>query len=222
MLELKNTMAPHSGGKILYTGTPVNEAGSAMILLHGRGGDANSMLDLVNEMDIDDMAYVLPEATGNTWYPYRFIEARQTNEPQLSSGLALVDAIVRALVENGIGKERIYLLGFSQGACLAADYAARNPARFGGIFVLSGGLIGKAVKSADYHGDLRKTPVFLGCSDVDFHIPEQRVHESAEIFERLNARVVKKIYPGMGHTINRDELNLVKEVISKVNFSPVY
>jgi phospholipase/carboxylesterase len=161
------------------------------------------------------MCYVIPQAADFTWYPYRFIESRAANEPGLTSGLHLIDTLVNAVIDNGLNREKVYLLGFSQGACLAADYVARNPAAYGGLFVLSGGLIGKQINLADYCGDLDNTPVFLGCSDSDFHIPESRVHETASIFEQLNADVTKRIYAGMGHTVNQDELDFINLVLGQ-------
>jgi len=219
MLELGNTIYPHAGQKIIYEGSPVGDAHSAMIMLHGRGAGAGSMKGLVGEIYTDRMLFIIPEAAGFTWYPYRFIEKREVNEPGITSGLMLIESIVNALIKNDILKENIFLLGFSQGACLAADYAARYPARFGGVFVLSGGLIGDVINPPEYQGNLVQTPVFLGCSDTDFHIPQERFHESADILSHLNAAVTKKIYTGMGHTINRDELVLINAVIADNRFA---
>ena len=215
MLQLDNTIPPHTGDKIIYAGAVLNEADMAMILLHGRGAGAVSMTGLIEHIFTDRISYVLPEAHNLTWYPYRFIEKRGANEPGISSGLTLIDALVQALGRRQIPREKIYLLGFSQGACLAADYIARHPSRFGGIFILSGGLVGDRLNNRDYQGDLVQTPVFLGCSTTDFHIPETRVHESAAIFETLNAAVTKRLYPGLGHTINRDELDFVNHLLSE-------
>jgi len=214
MLFLEKTIPPHTGEKIIYAGSPAGSAASAMILLHGRGADAASMKSLIGQFTVDKMLFILPEADNFTWYPYRFIEKRELNEPGISSGLKLIDAIVGALGGQQIGSENLFLLGFSQGACLALDYTARYPDRFGGVFALSGGLIGDDLRAEVYQGDLQQTPVFFGCSDRDDHIPEERVHESAAIFEKLNAAVTKKIYPNMGHTVNRDELNFINQVLS--------
>jgi len=208
-------MPPHTGEKIIYAGAAIENADSAMILLHGRGADAASMKGLIDQFTVEKMLYIFPEADNFSWYPYRFIEKREANEPGITSGLTLIDAIVQALDRQGIPKEKIYLLGFSQGACLAAEYTARHTSRFGGIFILSGGLIGELLDGRDYDGDLQQTPVFIGCSDADFHIPESRVHESAAIFETLNAAVTKRIYQDSGHTINRDELDFIGGKLSK-------
>jgi phospholipase/carboxylesterase len=215
MLQLDKTIRPHQGQTIFYSGTSIENADSAMILLHGRGANAASMKFLISEFESDCLMYIIPEATNFTWYPYRFIEKREANEPDIRSGLLLIDSIVNALNKRNIPKQNTFILGFSQGACLAVDYAARYPARFAGVFALSGGLIGDTIKQSDYDGNLKQTPVFFGCSDTDFHIPKERVDESAQIFEILNADVTKRIYPKMGHTINRDELNFINEVMSE-------
>jgi predicted esterase len=214
MLQLNDLINPHLGKKILFSGNHINSAKSAMILIHGRGSNADSLLDLANELMLNDTVIIAPEANQFTWYPYRFIEKRERNEPGISSGLALIDSIIKSVNNNGIKTENIFLLGFSQGACLVLDYAARHPKKFGGLFALSGGLIGELISKSDYKGDLEETPVFIGCSTNDFHIPEERVHQSAEIFQNLNARVIKKLYPDMGHTVNRDELDQINSVLN--------
>jgi predicted esterase len=215
MLKLNNTIPPHGGERILYAGETPEKAASAMIMIHGRGATAESMLSLADALSVDNMCYIVPQASGFAWYPHRFIERRELNEPGASSAIRLIGSIVEALSEQHVAKEHIYLLGFSQGACLVADYAARYPERYGGIFILSGGLIGEHINGADYAGNLDQTPVFLGCSDSDFHIPEERVHKSAEIFTGLNARVTKRIYPAMEHTVNEDEIWFVRDVLSR-------
>ena len=213
MLKLEKTISPHLGEKILYAGSDIKKAESIMLLLHGRGAAADSMFPLIDELNADNMMFVVPQADHFTWYPYRFIEERQANEPGISSALILIHSIIKSLNDQGISKEQIYLLGFSQGACLAADYAARFPTKYAGVFVLSGGLIGKSVNLRDYTGNLDNTPVFLGCSTEDLHIPEDRVRESTQIFEMLNADVTMKIYENLGHTINQDELDQINNII---------
>ena len=215
MLELNNTIEPHVGDKILYTGVNLENAKNALILIHGRGSNAESILPLADELNLEDTIIIAPQADQFTWYPYRFIEKRERNEPGISSGLALIDSIISSLNESGISTDNIFLLGFSQGACLTLDYAARNPKRYAGIFALSGGLIGERLNLDDYSGNLEGTPLFLGCSDNDFHIPEERVHESGKIFEELSADVTKKIYQNMGHTISYDEINEINTIISR-------
>jgi len=219
MLQLTNTIDPHSGEKIIYAGASWEQADSAMIMLHGRGANAESMQSLIMEFKTDGMMYIIPQATGYSWYPYRFIETRAVNEPGISSGLRLIDSIIVALGKNNLPGENIFLLGFSQGACLAADYAARYPIRLGGVFALSGGLIGDKLNPAEYKGDLQKTPVFLGCSESDFHIPAERVHESSRIFNDLNADVTKRLYPEPGHTINQEELDFINQAICSKQFA---
>jgi len=214
MLKLSNPIPPHLGEHIIFRGNP-ESAEKAMIMIHGRGATAESMAGLADEFKVDKISFIIPQAANFTWYPYRFIEKREANEPGISSGLSLIDAIVNALNKNGIEKDDIYMLGFSQGACLTIDYVARNPDKFGGIFVLSGGLIGDVLNINDYKGNLQQTPVFFGCSDRDFHIPEARVHESAEIISKLNGHVIKRIYPAMGHTINTDEIDFIRQEILK-------
>jgi predicted esterase len=213
MLNLNNLLEPHLGENIFYAGEKLEDAKFAMILIHGRGGTAASMMSLVDELDLKDTIVIVPQADQFTWYPYRFIEKREVNEPGISSGLRLIDSIIVKLNHSGISSENIFLLGFSQGACLMLDYAARHPKKYAGVFVLSGGLIGDKLNSDDYGGSLDRTPVFFGCSDNDFHIPESRVHESAEIIKKMNADAEVRIYKNMGHTITRDEIDLIKKMI---------
>lgn len=214
MLEIRNTIYPHSGQPVLYHGAEIHSAQKAMIMIHGRGANADSMLGLIRHFKANNIIYIIPQASNFTWYPYRFIEDREQNEPGISSGLTLINSIVDALVLKQINRENIYLLGFSQGACLVSDYAARNPNRYAAVFCLSGALIGQKLSTAEFKGDLRQTPVFFGCSEDDFHIPEERIHESAKIFESLNAFVTKRIYPPFGHTINIDEISFINEIIT--------
>jgi phospholipase/carboxylesterase len=203
---------PHGNEEIIYRGEKIEVAKAAMILIHGRGADAESILMLTNELNADGFLFAAPQASGNSWYPYSFLSPVEMNEPGISSGLKKIKDLISFLNQNGIEKERIILLGFSQGACLTLEFAARNPAKYGGIIALSGGLIGDKLNE-NYSGSFEKTKVFLGCSNIDPHIPEERVHKSAEIFLRLDADVLKKIYPNMGHTVNRDELKHINEII---------
>lgn len=219
-LETKHVPAPHAGLPVRTLGAGLGEAKAAMILIHGRGSSAGDMLGLARMLAQDGFVYVAPQAAGNTWYPNRFLAPIESNEPNLSSALAVVETLVAQLGEQGIPQEKIILLGFSQGACLVQEYAVRNPGRFGGRFGgivgLSGGLIGPPGSQWNFGGSLKGTPVFLGCSDVDFHIPLERVDESATVFERLGADVTKRIYPGMGHTVNEDEIGFVRELQKSV------
>lgn len=207
-------VAIHQGQPILGAGQPLDAAKAVLIMLHGRGARAEDILSLVPELDQPDFAYIAPQAAGSTWYPYRFLEPRAKNEPYLSSALDTVTGLVEHVQGQGFTTQQICLLGFSQGACLAVEWAARNPQRYGGVFVLSGGLIGDVLTPIP--GSMDGTPVFFGCSDVDFHIPKKRVTESADVLRAMQAEVTVRLYPGMGHTINEDEIAAVRAIMEKV------
>jgi len=187
-----------------------------MIMVHGRNAGPANILDLTSSLNRPKATYLAPAAANQTWYPYSFLTDTAKNEPGLSSGLYVLDRLIADVVARGIPKDQVGLLGFSQGACLAAEYAVRHPTRYGGIIVLSGGLIGPPGTRWDYEGSFTGTPVFLGCSDVDAHIPKERVEESAAIFERMGAAVTKRLYPGMGHLVNDDEIAFAQGVIDRV------
>lgn len=204
----------HQGQQVLRAGAAPDKARGAMILIHGRGATAEDILTLASEFDQPDFTYLAPQAAGYQWYPNRFIMPVATNEPYLSSAIQVVDDLITDLGKAGIGREKIVLAGFSQGACLALEYAARNPQRYAGLAGLSGGLIGDVLR--EYTGSMEGTPVFLGCSDVDFHIPKERVIESAAVFRTLGASVTERLYPNMGHTVNEDEINAVKRIMAAV------
>lgn len=205
---------PHQGGPVVTAGQPLDRAQAAMVLIHGRGATARSMLPLIDELERPGFAYLAPQATGNTWYPYSFLSPIAQNEPFLSSALAAVGALLDRLAEAGIPPERTILLGFSQGACLALEFAARHARRYGGLAGLSGGLIGPDGPPRDYPGSLAGTPVFLGCSEGDPHIPRERVLHTAEVLRRLDGDVTARLYPNLGHTINQDELDAVREMMA--------
>jgi len=204
---------PHAGQPLLSRGTPLASAKAAMILLHGRGASAQDILELAPALRAPTMSFLAPQAAGHTWYPQSFLSPIESNEPGLSSALALLAAIESRVSEAGIPPEALFLLGFSQGACLVLEYAARNARRFGGVFGLSGGLIGPEGTRRDYRGDMDGTPIFLGCSDVDPHIPKERVLLSAEVFGRLGASVTTRLYANMGHAVNDDEIDAVRSMI---------
>jgi predicted esterase len=185
-----------------------------MILVHGRGGSADDLLSFATELKLDDVLYVAPQAAGNTWYPYSFLAPMESNEPGLTSGLNKISALIDDLRREGLSPDRVGLLGFSQGACLSLEYAARYARRYAAVIGLSGGVIGPPGTPRNYAGSLDRTSVFLGCSDVDPHIPVERVRETAEVFRQLGASVDERIYPGMGHTINADEIIAVREILS--------
>ncbi len=179
-------------------------------MLHGRGGSADDMLRLSAEIAADDVAYLAPEAPRHTWYPFSFLVPLEKNEPSLSASLGIIHDLVDDLQRRGVEPSRVALIGFSQGGCLSLEYAARHARRYAAIIGLSAGLIGPPGTPREYAGSLDGTPVFLGCSDIDPHIPLERVQESAAVFRRLGADVDERIYARMGHTVNRDELDAVR------------
>lgn len=207
---------PHGGQPVLATGAALAGARAAMIMIHGRGASADDILGLATEFDAPTWAYLAPQAAGHTWYPQRFIAPLAANEPYLSSALRVVGDLVQHIAEAGIAHDRVFLLGFSQGACLALEFAARNARRYGGVFALSGGLIGPPGYRWNYEGSLDGTPVFLGCSDVDPHIPKERVQESTRVIQALGGDVTERLYPGMGHTVNEDEIAFVRSIMATI------
>lgn len=207
-------MEPHEGQPLRAAGAPLNEARAAMIMIHGRGGRAEDILTLVPNLEHEAFAYLAPQAANNTWYPYSFLAPIPQNEPGISSGMQVISGVLDKIVAAGIPPERTMLLGFSQGACLAIEFSARHARRYGGIACLSGGLIGPDGTPRDYAGSLDGTPVFLGCSDVDAHIPQERVEHSADVMRQLGAEVTMRIYPGMGHVINDDEREHVRSMMA--------
>jgi len=210
-------MQPHAGQRVMHAGAPLDTARAVMIMVHGRNAAPENILELTDVLDRPQFAYVGPAAAGGTWYPYSFMAPREQNEPGISSGLAVIESLVTTLVARGFAAERIMLLGFSQGACLTSEFAIRHPRRYGGVMALSGGLIGPPGTTwDDVTTSLDGTPVFLGCSDVDPHIPAERVRESEAVFRRLGAAVTRKLYPGMGHVVSGDEIENVQRVMDEV------
>lgn len=217
---------PHHRQPVLQAGAPLAEADAALILLHGRGATAASILSLAAALDRPRLAVLAPQAAnvgyGPAWYPHSFLAPLAANEPWLSSALRLVRTTVATVDDAGLSADRLVIAGFSQGACLATEFAARNATRYGGLVALSGGLIGSeqipgvdppADKRFDYEGSLDGTPAFLGCSDVDAHIPASRVEQSRDALLALGASVDMRIYPGMGHTVNDDELAAFQAIV---------
>lgn len=207
---------PHQGQPVGTAGAPLTEASAAMVMVHGRGASAESILTLVPALDRPDFAYLAPQASGGTWYPTSFLAPIPSNEPGISSGMQAIRELLDQVEEAGVTPERTILLGFSQGACLALEFSARHARRYGGVACLSGGLIGPDGTPRDYPGSLEGTPVFLGCSDVDFHIPKERVELSAQIMQRLGGEVTMRLYPGMGHLVNEDEIEQVQAMMDRV------
>jgi len=200
---------------VLTFGPPPAEARLGAILIHGRGASAADILGLAHEFALPDVAYLAPEAAGHTWYPYSFLTNMDRNEPGLSSALLVIEGLLQHFAQQGLPAERVALMGFSQGACLTLEFAARHARRYAAIAGFSGGVIGPPGTPRDYQGSFDGTPVFIGCSDIDPHIPVERVRESAEIYRRLGATVDERIYPGMGHTINQAEIDAVRLLLGR-------
>jgi predicted esterase len=216
MSEQTTVQGPHQGQEILTNGKPLSEANAALILIHGRGASAYDIMELGLLLGGDQFALLAPQAANNTWYPFSFLAPLANNEPYLSSALQAVSDLVTQVEAAGIPASRIILAGFSQGACLASEFVARNARRYGGLLLFSGGLIGPPGTPRDYAGSLEGMPVFIGCSDVDFHIPLERVHETTEVLTALGAQVNEKIYPDMGHTIIQDELDQAQQIVEQL------
>lgn len=206
----------HETQPVSTAGKSLTEANAALVLLHGRGATAESMLPLADAVGAEDFAVLAPQAHGYQWYLQRFTAPKKQNEPSLSSALKTVEKLLKQINKAGIPTERVVIGGFSQGACLASEFAAQHPTRYGGLLVFSGGLIGEAVSAEAYDGSLAGTPAFLGCSDVDPHIPLERVQETTRILEALEADVTEKIYPGMAHTVSEDELEQARKITASV------
>lgn len=207
---------PHQNQKVVAGGVDLSDAEVGMILVHGRGASAQSMLMFSDEFDRDAIHYRAIQASRHTWYPHSFLAPKEKNQPGISSGLQAIYDQISQLNDAGIPTERVVILGFSQGACLATEFAARHPQRFGAVIGLSGGLIGNEVAVENYSGSLEQTPVFLGCSDRDPHIPQERVDVTEQIFLQLEGDVEKRIYKGMGHTVNEDEILRINLILSSL------
>ena len=207
---------PHQNQPVLAAGESLEQAKAAMIMLHGRGASAEDILSLATELNQPGFLYLAPQAAGYAWYPNSFLAPIASNEPGISSGLAVIAALFEHLTDAGIGPERTILLGFSQGACLSLEFATRNARHYGGVAALSGGLIGPDGTKWDYPGSFQGTPIFLGCDERDMHIPKARVQLSAQILQQQGGSVTARLYPRMGHTINEDELEAVKSMMASL------
>jgi predicted esterase len=201
---------------VLAAGEPVERSRAVMIMVHGRGASADDILGLAAALGRPGFAFLAPAAANNTWYPYSFLTETAKNEPWLSSALEVLGGLVTDLVVRGVPQDRIVLLGFSQGACLSGEFAVRRSGRYGGVVMLSGGLIGPPGTAWEHPGSFEGTPVFLGCSDIDPHVPAARVDESAAVFERMGAAVTRRLYPGMGHQVNEDEVAFIRSLMDRV------
>jgi predicted esterase len=204
---------PHAGQAMLTAGPAPEEAAGVIVLVHGRGATGEGMLSLYEQLEIEGLAAVAPQAAGGTWYPQSFLAPIAANQPYLDSALRKVEGVVEDLLSRGVVSERIALLGFSQGACLTSEFVARHPRRYGAVMVLTGGLVGPPGTPRDYAGSLAGTPVFLGTSDPDPHVPFARVEETEGVLARMGARVELQRYPGMPHTINQDEVEVCRALL---------
>ena len=198
---------------VLLKGNKLGEAERVLVMLHGRGANAEDILSMADYLNVKTFTLLAPQATGNTWYPNSFLAPPYTNEPWLSSAISLIEDITDDITENGIEYNNIFFLGFSQGACLTLEYVTRNAKRYGGVIAFTGGLIGDRIYEQNYTGDFGSTPIFIGTSDPDPHVPVQRVHDSVKILKGMNAEVTEKVYKNMGHTINEDEIEIVNNLI---------
>lgn len=197
----------------VVTGAPLTAQSKVLIMIHGRGASARDILSVADYLKTDGFTLVAPQAEGNTWYPLSFLAPPTNNEPYLSASIQKVDDTVKQILAEGVPAEHIYFLGFSQGACLVSEYTTRNATRYGGIIVYTGGLIGDVVNTENYSGDFGGTPVFIGTSNPDFHVPVARVQQTVTVMENMGAKVTLKIYDGMPHTISKDEIDQANELI---------
>lgn len=203
------SIAPHGSAPLVRAGPPPATAHGRLIMVHGRGATADGIASMAVPLRaLDRWSVVAPQATGNTWYPFSFLAPMEQNEPGITSGIALLESLVNAALAEGFPSERIALMGFSQGACLTLEFVARHPRRYAAVLGYSGGLIGPPGTPRNYPGALDGTPVFLGCSDVDSHVPAERVRETADVLTRMGATVDMRLYPGMGHLVNDEEIEV--------------
>jgi len=200
---------------IKTAGKPLDQAEKALIMIHGRGGSAQDILSLSQHLNVEDYAILAPQATNGSWYPLSFIAPVEQNEPWLSSAIETIGKTVKSVLEAGIKAENIYFFGFSQGACLALEFLARNAQKFGGAVAIIGGVIGDKINRENYKGDFAQTPIFLGTSNPDFHVPIERVYATANILREMNADVTEKVYANFGHSINQEEMELANTLIFK-------
>jgi phospholipase/carboxylesterase len=207
---------PDNAVTFASAGAPLKDARAVAVMLHGRGATAQDILSLTDELG-QDVAYLAPQAPGYSWYPKSFLAPLEQNEPFLSRSLATIAVVLSDLAGQGIASDQVMLLGFSQGGCLALEFVARRARRYGGVVGLSAGLIGPPGLARNYQGALRSTPIFIGCSDIDPHIPLDRVHESCRVLTAIGAVVTERIYPGMGHMINQDEIAHVRKLLDNIN-----
>lgn len=204
---------------IIIQGKPLEHTGKALVMIHGRGASAGSILSLSQELEVADFSLFAPQATNHSWYPYSFMAPVVQNQPAFSSALELIDETIASIIQQGVESKNIYILGFSQGACLTAEYATRNARRFGGLFIFTGGLIGQTIDMNQYSGNFNGTPVLITTGDPDPHVPVSRVDETVKIMEEQGAFVTRKIYKGRPHTILQEELNLANQMLRGASVS---
>lgn len=209
-------LPPHGGQPVLHAGAALDDAAGAVIMVHGRGATPANILDLVPRLARPQMAYFAPAAASRTWYPNSFLAEIASNEPGISSGLSVLASLVADIQTQGVPQSKIVLLGFSQGACLSAEFALRHPGRYGGVVIFSGGGIGPPGTTWTVNGTFDGTPIFLGCSDQDSHVPEARVRQTAAVLADAGADVTLRIYPGMGHLVNDDEIAFAQGMLDRV------
>ena len=198
---------------IVTAGKKLSATGKVLIMLHGRGATTSDILSLATHLQVKDFSLFAPQATNNTWYPFSFLAPPSQNEPWLTSALALIKELLDDINSKGVPSENIYFTGFSQGACLTLEFVTRNANKYGGVAAFTGGLIGDKVYKENYQGDFQGTPVFIGTSDPDPHVPVDRVNETVNILKDMNARVTEKVYANMGHTITQDEIDIANEIV---------
>ena len=212
---MSNTHNIHSKN-IVAAGKKLQDAAKALIMIHGRGGSAEDILSLAGHLQVKDFALLAPQASNNSWYPYSFMAPPSQNEPWLSSALSLLKETVNDVIAHGIAEENIYFTGFSQGACLTLEFVTRNATKFGGVVAFTGGLIGDKIYRDNYKGDFNNTPVFIGSSNPDPHVPVERVYVTTNVLKKMNADVTEKIYENMGHTITQDEIDMANKLVFKL------
>lgn len=200
---------------IKTSGKPLEQADKALIMIHGRGGSAQDILSLSQHLNVEDFALLAPQATNGSWYPLSFIAPVEQNEPWLSSAIDTVGQTVKTALDAGIKADSIYFFGFSQGACLSLEFLARNAQKYGGAVAIIGGVIGDKINRENYKGDFAQTPIFLGTSNPDFHVPVERVYATANILKEMNADVTEKVYANFGHSINQEEIELANSIVFK-------
>ena len=215
--SVRRTLDPHMAPTALRLGAAPGDAHAAVLLVHGRGGSPEGMVELARALERPATAWIAPRAAGGTWYPYSFLAPIEQNQPWLDSALNALGNVVEELANEGIPPDRLVLMGFSQGACLATEFVARNARLWGGLVALSGGLIGPPETPRDYGGFLDGMPAFFGCGDPDPHVPRERVEETGEVFTRLGASTDVRIYPGLGHSVNNDEIDAARSVLEKLD-----